>query len=350
MRLENIDPSKDSAWDRFVLESQLGSIYHLSSWKEVISKTFGAEPFYFVLRDENDSIRAGWPFFFVKSRLTGKRFVSLPMASFCDPLIDNTSALDELLNVILQKSMQFNTSYIEIKTLNKFKSLIERDFKCYTGYKTHILVLDTDLTVTEKSFDGNVRRCLKKKKGNNVIVREATKNEDVKLFFKLHLRTRRKLGLLPQPWSFFNNMWEILYPKALCSLLLASYENRTIAGAFFLKFKDTFYYEYGTSDEKFNKLFPNHILLWEAIKIAHKEKYKFFDFGRSSAENKGLIAFKKKWGGHAKDLYYFYHPDIAGGALVKARGNRYSLIKQVNRRMPLPILKIMGSALYKSFL
>ena len=350
MRLENIDPSKDSAWDRFVIESDLGSIYHLSTWREVISKTFGAEPFYFVLRDENDSIRAGLPFFFVKSRLTGKRLVSLPMASFCDPLIDNTSALDELLNVMLQKSTEFNTSYIEIKMLNEFKFLNERNFKCHMDYQTHILALDTDLSVIEKSFHTNVKRCLKKAKGNNVIVREAANNEDVKLFFKLHVLTRKKHGLLPQPFSFFKNMWEILCPKALCSLLLASYQDRIIAGAFFLKFKDTFYYEYGAWDDKFYKLYPTHILLWEGIKIAHKEEFKFFDFGRSSVENEGLNTFKEKWGGHAKHLYYYYYPDIGGVALAKASENKYSLIKLVNRHMPSPIMKIVGGYLSKRFI
>lgn len=350
MQAENIDPLKDATWDRLVMESDLGSIFHLASWKEVISKTFGGEPFYFALRGENGSIQAGLPFFFIKSRLTGKRLVSLPLASFCDPLIKNASALEELLRAVMEKSIELNASYIEIKTLNEFNLLKEKNFKCYRHYNTHVMPLGADLDVVEKCFHTNVKRCLKKAKCSNVTVREATKSEEVKLFFNLHVLTRKKHGLLSQPFSFFKNMWEILCQKGLCSLLLASCHDRTIAAAFFLKFKDTFYYEYGASDERFNELYPNHILLWEAIKSAHKEKFRFFDFGRSSVENEGLNIFKRKWGGNVKELYYYYYPDIGGAALAKTKGDKYSLIKHVNRHMPSSIMKIMGDSFYKSFI
>jgi hypothetical protein len=350
MTVESIDPSKDAQWDSFVVESRHGSIYHLSSWREVILKSFGAVPFYLVVKDENGSIRAGLPFFFVKSILTGKRLVSLPLASFCDPLFDNANDFDELLNVIVRKSIELNTSFIEIKTLNECTFLNERRFKCSTDYQTHILSLDRDLNAIEKSFHDNVKRCLKKTKREDVTVREAATNEDIKLFFKLHVATRKKHGLLPQPLGFFKNMWEILHPKALCSFLLVIYRDRVIAGGVFLKFKDTFSYEYGASNERFLGLYPNHILLWEAVKSAHKEKFKFFDFGRSSVENKGLTIFKQKWGGEAKHLYYYYYPDIGGVAAAKAGENKYSLIKQVSRLIPSPIMETVGAYLYKYFI
>ena len=52
-----IDPIHDSRWDEFVHSHRFGSIYHLSSWSEVLKKTFDYKPYYLIL-EEDGKIKA----------------------------------------------------------------------------------------------------------------------------------------------------------------------------------------------------------------------------------------------------------------------------------------------------
>ena len=57
---------------------------------------------------------------------------------------------------------------------------------------------------------------------------------------------------------------------------------------------------------------PGHIIVWEAIRIACSEGFKYLDFGVTPPENKGLYQFKKRWGTQEKILNFFYYPDAKG--------------------------------------
>lgn len=110
-----IDPEKDERWDQFVENHEMGLIYHLSGWKKVIEKTFPHIRGIFLAVVENNEIKAALPIYEVKSWLTGHRFVSVPFAQFCDPLV--SSAID--LKLILQKIQdEHKAESLEIKTMN----------------------------------------------------------------------------------------------------------------------------------------------------------------------------------------------------------------------------------------
>ena len=82
-QLKVIDPKTDKRWDEFVFRYPGGSIYHHSAWGHVFELTYGYTPFYVALeRVETGQWEGILPFMLVKSRLTGKRLVSLPMTAY----------------------------------------------------------------------------------------------------------------------------------------------------------------------------------------------------------------------------------------------------------------------------
>ena len=89
-------PDETAEWDAFVARHPLGLVYHLSAWTRVLETAFPhIQGRFLVLKDGADgSIRAGLPVYTVKSWLLGRRVISVPFASFCDPLVSSAAEFD----------------------------------------------------------------------------------------------------------------------------------------------------------------------------------------------------------------------------------------------------------------
>src|SRR5512136_2928209 len=91
-----IDPVEDKRWDNFVEHHPFGWVCHLSGWKKALERSFKHLKGHYLVLFSNDAIRAALPVFEVKSWLTGKRMVSIPFATVCDPLISNSNEMEVL--------------------------------------------------------------------------------------------------------------------------------------------------------------------------------------------------------------------------------------------------------------
>ena len=129
-KLKVINPEIDKRWDEFVIRHPQGSIYHHSAWGNILRLTYKYIPFYVALeRSETGEFEGIVPFMLVKSRLTGKRLISLPFAAYCNPLIPET----EVENVVRFASycqmlcMTLGSVPIFFYSINKFNSF---DYLC----------------------------------------------------------------------------------------------------------------------------------------------------------------------------------------------------------------------------
>lgn len=66
MQVKIIDAPKDRRWDNFVSGYKFSTIYHHSTWKETIERTYGYISLYFVVEGNNGKLKAGIPFFLIK--------------------------------------------------------------------------------------------------------------------------------------------------------------------------------------------------------------------------------------------------------------------------------------------
>jgi CelD/BcsL family acetyltransferase involved in cellulose biosynthesis len=96
------------------------------------------------------------------------------------------------------------------------------------------------------------------------------------------------------------------------------------------------------------KYSPNHLLTWTAIEDACQRGFSFFDFGRSSSNNPGLIRYKEMWGAASSDLPYFYFPPQFQEAGAKTEsGLLYQMLTRVWRLVPSSLASKMGPLIYK---
>ena len=294
MQITQIDPDTDKRWDRFLLEHERGLIYHHPAWINVLRSAYKHTPFIVGLEQgKTRQLEGIAPFLLVKSRFTGKRLVSLPFTSYCDPLMP-TERMDDVIQFACAHFP--DVDYIELRCLEPLQQAPDLS-KDQTSYMTHILELRSGLEEILKSFHStSVRQRIRRAEKNSMKFRLASGEKDLKTFYNLLTSIRKSHGLPPQPFTFFSSMWKCLLSRNMLLLPVVELDGRIIAAATVLKYKKTFYFEYSASDQQFKKLCPNQMLIWEIIKIAIDEGAIHFDFGRSNSENQSLVEFKDRWG------------------------------------------------------
>ena len=346
-----IDPTQDPRWDKFVENHPFGWIVHLSGWKQVLENSFKhMKGHYLALIDTTtDDIQAALPLFEVRSWLIGNRLVSIPFATLCDPLITTTDDMSKLFAEALNLSKELKTPSIEIRAFMSVPLIQEEALGKNPSYKHHYILLDKEPEELKKSFHRtNVRQRIQRALKSNLSLKVADNESDMINFYQLHTMTRKKIGLPPQPYTFFKQLWKTFSPSKRMVLLLAERNNITLAGLILFKFKDRVSAEFLASDEQYLNVSPNHLLFWEAIKSAYDEGYKIFDFGRTSPYNETLISFKNRWGTTVADLPQFCYPKkLSENIADRETSTSYKLINKICRNSPESVCKLLGQICYK---
>lgn len=324
-QIKILTDSKTEEWDQFVFDHSFGTIYHTSQWKMLINKAYGHSPIYLIIEDDDRRIRAGLPLFKVENKFIRNKLSTLPCAQSCNPLLSNILEyylFEDFIRTYLEDK---KNGFYELKTDEKFILLNPASASRTSDYSTYLLDLCRPLDMILRSFHQScVQRAIKRAYKSDIKIIYAKSLSDVKKFYHLYLKMRINYGLLPQPYKFFSQMWEIMSEKDYIEILLAEYRGRAVSSILILKYKDTVTYEYGATEPGMFYLKPSHLLLWEAIKKAKNQNYKIFDFGRTSNSNSGLAEFKMRWGTSANRLIYYYMPKAHGVTLLR----RKSFIKK----------------------
>jgi hypothetical protein len=335
-------------WDDFVTSHDMGTVYHTSFWRKTIQSSYGHKPVYLVMTDENNIITAGIPFFGING-MFGKKLSCLPSAQYANPLLNKQQDYEVFEKFIIEYLKENNVKSCELKTSGAFYSQANSRNKILTGYCTHILSLDKPQENIFQTFHKNcVQRPIRKSEKIGLKLIEGSSASDVKRFYKLYLKMRKKNGLLPQPFCFFMSLWNNFKKNNMIDILHAEYKGKIISSILLLKFKKTVIYEYGATLPGFVNLHPSHFLLWEAIKRSKSERYDIFDFGRTSEDNANLLLFKSRWGTKRLDLFYQYIPKIDGVSRIRQVDMIKSLMNIMIRIMPDPVCRVMGKILYRN--
>ncbi len=346
-----VDSLEDERWDRFVEMHPNGWIYHLSAWKLLLEKSFSHIKGFCIaqISNTNNEICAGLPIFEVNSFLTGKRLVSIPFGTLCDPLYYHEDDLRVIADCAIQLADSHKCSFIEIRSYNSIGVKKDERFKAHLTYKNHYLELNDDLESIKKRFHRTcVRQRITRSLKSGLRLKVGNSLRDLEQFYSLYLITRKRIRLPPMPFHFFKIMWELFQSSGKVSLLLAEHEETAIAALIMFKYKNRVSVEFAESDGSYKNLSPNHFLFWNAITISKAEGYSVFDFGRTSPENKELMAFKNHWGAHITDIqhYYNYRASKSDISFPEDRFT-YSMVKAIAGFLPMSLYPGFGKMCYR---
>ena len=300
--IEVVQETDEALWRDFLAHEPGVSLFHTPEWKSFICETFNYNSYYLFAKNNSGQMTGLLPLFYIKSILTGNRLSSLPFAYRCSILGDPNSQA-ALLTKALELVEELNPSYLEVRD-----SLDHSSFQFTNCYSTYILELSNNPDEVWKTFKSNVRRNIRQSRKYGIRVEETKAPKALKAFYRLNCITKKRLGSPCHPWYFFKNLF--FHLGGHTSLYIAHCDGKIIAGGVMLSYDDHFIYGYGAADPAYMQYRPYNALLWKSIEDACLRGYRYFDFGRVSAENSGLIHFKSRWGTVEKKLPYSYYPKI----------------------------------------
>ena len=293
MTVYALDPMNDARWAEFVNRHDSASVFHSVPWLDAIRRTYGFTPVVYTTSPPDSPLSNGIVLCQVKSWLTGRRMVSLPFSDHCEPLLDSASAAAEIAETLKKSVDSGKWKYIELRPVSELPAL-DGTIKAPAA-NLHMLDLSpsadellrrTDKTSIQQRIRRVEREGIEFERGNSMHLLNA--------FYHLLVQTRRRHKLPPQPIQWFRNLAACMGDRL--QIHVAFKDGKEIASILTLQHKDVLVYKYGCSDSRFKNLGATPSLLWKAITKAQADGMKCMDFGRSDADNPGLIRFQKRLG------------------------------------------------------
>ena len=341
MKFEIIDPADDSRWDALLLRSEDHSFFHSSAWAKVLKQSYRFKPVYFS-SFAGDRLAFLMPFMEVSSFITGTRGVSLPFTDQCPPFAPETGFLQEAVHEGIAFGKEAGWRSLEWRDS---QYLGEEAIPSEEHY-THDILLARDEQKIFAAFADSNRRCIRKALKEGVSVDISHSLDSVKTFYRLNCRTRKRHGLPPQPFLFFENLHRHVISDGKGIVATARHAGKVVASAVFLHFGKRAIYKYGASDSAHQHLRPNNLIMWEAIRWYGERGFETLNLGRTERDHLGLLQYKRGWGAVESPLRYFKYC-LKREMFTAEKRKKHELIKKAVARIPVALLRGAGRILYK---
>ncbi len=339
---EITNPLEVPDWNERVLECPGHCVFHSREWAAVLHETYGFTPNYFVRRDTGDRLSALAAFMEASSPITGRRGVSLPYSDFCGIIPPDGETGQELLDAVARFGAERGWKYAEFRT----GSLGIPDALPAVAYRSHRLDLTGGGSEVFDRFKQEVRTAIRKAEKCDVQTEAASDPAAMETYYRLHCRTRRRHGLPPQPPRFFHGIQKQILEAGRGRLVLARHDGKAIAGGVFLHFGQSAMLKYAASLRASHPMRPNNLVMWHAIRSYADDGFTSMCFGRTSPGNTGLQQFKRSFGAREFEVSY-YRYNMAARAFVRSRDRTSGWHGVLIRMLPVPLLRAMGSVVYR---
>lgn len=333
--------AEDSCWDLYVNSSRHAHAYHLSAWRRIVETSFGHRTFYLKAEVQQGKLNGVLPLVRLRSRLFGDFLVSLPYVNYGGPCADDDATAQALITRAIDLAAAEGIHHLEVRmaTPEGF-GLRSRSAKVSMR-----LPLPRSAGDLWNAFPAKLRSQVKRAQQEPVTVRIG-REDQLDAFYKVFSINMRDLGTPVYGRRFFAAILRELPESTwVCTVSL---KDEPVAAGFLIGFRGTLEMPWASSQRRFNRLSPNMLLYWSALKFACEQGYGEFDFGRSSPES-GPYRFKAQWGATPVPLnwhYWVHHgaplPDL------NPQNPRYQTAIRIWRHLPVALTRVIGPAIVKN--
>lgn len=334
------------------------TIFNSSEWSEVLKKSYGLEvrvinpskldrPQKFENRSQKSEVsfqsltpsplhvvEGGIPFAIKKNK-----YISLPFSDYVN-LLDSKNENDCIITELLKKIPN-----IEIEIRAKYEG---NGFETkLVGHKHSLNLFSSENEIFKSFKKTQVQQPIQKSIRDGLKAEIKNDYESINEFYKLHLLTRKKLGVPIQPKKFFYYLWYEIISKGMGYVVLVRLNEKVISSGIFIGFNKILTYKFSSSHPGHLKYRPNNLMLWSGIQEAKKRGYELFDFGRTDLDTDGLRKFKLGWGTIEEPLFYSYYPKVPKGSKFKFIKDK--IVSPIIRNSPKLVCRWSGELLYKYF-
>ena len=334
---------RDSRWDEFVTAHVAGTFFHLSTWREVITKCFGYEAIYLYAHDLGQ-MRAVLPLFLIKSLLFGRSLVAMPWGVYGGILASDEQSGRTLLEESIRLAREYRVRYLELRG-NPYGEVDVTSMANGSGPWSRKNVYVTFVGEIAATDDANLARIPRKQRrmvrqGEKYGLKAVFDNDRLREFYDVYAESVHKLGTPVFGYSYFQNLVEAFGDQ--CKILVIEHEGKVIAGVMSFFYRDQVLPYYGGALRDYVSMAPNDFMYWSLMRYAAAQGCKVFDFGRSK-EGTGSFNFKRHWGFEPRPLpYWCYSPGGQGIPDTSPLNPKLQWAIKIWRGLPLPVTKSLG--------
>jgi FemAB-related protein (PEP-CTERM system-associated) len=328
------------AWDYFVACHPRASVYHLSTWRHILSEAFGKR-WYLIAAFQDGMIRAGVPLVHMKSRLFGNFLVSMPYVNYGGVLCEDAALAEPVLQAAAGLGQQLGAQHLELRHLdNCYPQLPVRREKASMW-----LPLPDTAQELMASFKAKLRSQVRKgeKNGLGVKIGAAELLED---FYTVFARNMRDLGTPVYGRALFRLILEA-FPDTARIVVVTGAGEHPLAAGLLLGYRERLEIPWASSLRAYNYLQSNMWLYWNCLRYACEQGYKIFDFGRSTV-GEATFKFKEQWSAQPVLHYWHYHLNGTHALpCLNPQNATFHLAINLWRRLPLSVTQLVGPAIVK---
>jgi hypothetical protein len=311
-----VEENVKTEWNQRVAVHQAGSIFHTWEWMQVVERIYHAQPLPVGIFEGTEMIGVYPLFRTQKGPLT---VLASPIGGvgYGGPLVD-----DRLLPEIIARQdelvRRFGADYVELRTLNHaMEPFLAQGNYTLERLRTIALKLDRDLDELWRNLKGPCRTAVRRARKNNVVIRAAQDDRFLDTYSAMSADTYAKTHR-PPPLSrhAYATVWNLLRPSGKVEVLLATHEDRIVAGGFFLHFANRVYYWDGAAFRADYRLNANNLLHWTVIERAADRGYEEYDMLGGNIPS--IARFKQSFGGREVE-YVDAYKDVTPQAYVGRR-------------------------------
>ncbi len=331
----------DPRWDAYVAASPHAHGYHLSAWKRIVEASFGHRTCYLMSEDQSGRVNGVLPLVRLRSRMFGDFLVSVPYVNYGGPCADDEATVRELLTEAVRFAAAEGVHHLEVRmeTPDDF-GLRVRSAK--VSMRLPLLPSPEDLL---KAFPSKLRSQIKRSQQEGMTVRIG-REEELDAFYRVFAINMRDLGTPVYGKSFFRSILNELPDSTwICTVYFGG---EPVAAGFLVGFRNTIEIPWASSQRRYNKLSPNMLLYWSALKFACERGFAVFDFGRSSPDS-GPYRFKAQWGATPVALnWHYWLPKDGPLPELTPQNPRYQLAVRMWQHLPVALTRVIGPSIVRN--
>lgn len=330
---ELADRADCSRWDTFVAACPEATFFHLAGWRDVIASAF-RQPTYFLLAENHGAITGVLPLAHVRSRLFGRKLISLP---FC--VYGGIAAADEESREALAQRAGELARRLDVDFLELRNRRIQQNLPATDRYVTFRKLLDPDPERNMNAIPRKQRAMIRKGAARGLV---ASLDSGVEDFYRVYAESLRNLGTPVLPLRYFEALQRVFKDRCEIMTVGPGPGSAAVAAVMSFYFRDEVLPYYGGGTGKARELHAYDFMYWELLVHALGRGARVFDFGRSR-QGTGSFRFKTHWGFQPTPLPYQYDLVRAGSIPNVTPDNpRYHAFIELWRRLPVPVTRIVG--------
>ncbi len=336
--LQALNPLNIPDWNDAISGRPDAWVFHTTEWAQILLETYRWQPFYHRLGE------GVFPLIEARSWPQRPRGVCLPFSDFCAPLAPDSESVRSWFDNVVEIGRTRGWKYIELRG---GLGLLGDRVMASEEYYGHELDLQLGAERVFAGFEGSVRQAIRKSGRLGVVVSLGTDIQSLRDFWALHVQTRRRHGVPPQPWRFMLKIHEHLISQGKGLIAVARAGKEAIAACVFLHSGRKALFKFGASDVHAQESRGMNAAFWSAVQYYAENGFTGLHLGRTDMENAGLRRFKLGWGAAECVIRYCRYDLERGEFIAQNRGGCSSFSRRIFRCMPTPLFKAAGALLYR---